>query len=358
MDLHGGNIYRIARERGVKDLLDYSANINPLGISEKLKERVADSWDLFERYPDPHYIELRETLGEHSGVKRENIVVGNGATEVIFLYCKTVNPKKALIVMPTFAEYERALNTVGCQVDHFELLESEDFRIDVDRLREELKNDYDLLIMCNPNNPTGKFIKLERMREVVAAARESNTKLMVDEAFIEFVEGDYTESVATLGEEHVFVVRALTKFFAIPGVRLGFGICNDMELLERIEAHREPWTVNTLAEISAKVLLEDEEYIERSKRWIESEKDYMYSGLKEGHKIKPYKTETNFILVKLLGDITAGELRDRMIDEGVVIRDASNFPFLGDKFIRLAVKGRETNSQVIERIVRVTNEAG
>ena len=358
MDLHGGNIYRIARERGIKNLLDYSANINPLGISEKLKERVANSWELFEKYPDPHYVELRETLAEHSGVNRENIIVGNGATEVIFLYCKTVNPKKALIVMPTFAEYERALNTVGCKVDHFELRESEGFNIDVERLREELKKDYDLLVVCNPNNPTGKFIKLEKMKKIVAAAGESNTKLMVDEAFIEFVEGDYSESVATLGEKHVFAVRALTKFFAIPGVRLGFGICHDMELLKKVESHREPWTVNTLAEISAKVLLEDEEYIERSKKWIESEKDFMYRGLKEGQKIKPYETETNFILVKLLGDITAGELRDRMIDEGVVIRDASNFPFLGDKFIRLAVKGRETNSQVIERIVRVTNEAG
>lgn len=358
MDLHGGNIYRIAREKGIENLLDYSANINPLGISEKLKEEVANSWELFERYPDPHYVELKKTLAKHSGVGRERIVVGNGATEIIFLYCKTVNPKKALIVMPTFAEYERALNTVGCQVDYFDLRESEDFKIDVDRLKEELKKDYDLLVVCNPNNPTGKFIKLQKMREIVAAAGETDTRLMIDEAFIEFVEGDYTESVATLGEKHVFAVRALTKFFAIPGVRLGFGICNDMELIEKMETHREPWTVNTLAEISAKVLLEDEEYIERSKKWIEAEKDYMYRGLEKGVKIKPYKTETNFILVKLLGDITSGELRDRMIDEGVVIRDASNFPFLGDKFVRLAVKGRETNSQVIERIVRVTNEAG
>jgi len=358
MDLHGGNIYRIAREKGIKDILDYSANINPMGISEKLKKEVADNWELFERYPDPHYVELRRTLAKHNELDMEDIIVGNGATEVIFLYCKTLNPKKALIVMPTFAEYERALRSVGCQVDYFELHEKDDFVLDIEKLEDELKKGYDLLVMCNPNNPTGKFIPLEKMGEVVRVAKESKTKLLLDEAFIEFVEGDYKESTATLGEKDVFIVRALTKFFAIPGVRLGFGICRDKDLKEQIEAHREPWTVNTLAEISAKVLLEDKEYIEQSKEWIESEKDYVYNGLVKGRFIVPYKTETNFILVKLTGNLTAGELREKMIDRGVVIRDASNFPFLGEKFVRLAIKGRETNSIVIERIVSVTNEAG
>ena len=358
MDLHGGNIYRIAREKGIKNILDYSANINPLGISEELKKEVANNWELFERYPDPHYVELRETLAHHNELDMEDIIVGNGATEVIFLYCKTLNPKKALIVMPTFAEYERALNTVGCQVDYFELDEKTDFVLETEKLREKLKGDYDLLVMCNPNNPTGKFIELQRMKEIVEIVKESNTKLLLDEAFIEFVEGDYKESTAKLNEKDVFIVRALTKFFAIPGVRLGFGICRDKELKEKIEAHREPWTVNTLAEISAKVLLGDNKYIKNSKAWIEEEKGYMYSELLKGSFIKPYKTETNFILVKLLGRITAKELRERMIDEGVVIRDASNFPFLGEKFIRLAIKGRNTNSLVIDKIVRVTNEAG
>lgn len=357
MDLHGGNIYRLAREKGIVDILDYSANINPMGISEKLKKEVANNWELFEKYPDPHYVELRKTLALHNGVDYENIIVGNGATEVIFLYCKTLKPKKALVVMPTFAEYERALKTVDCSVDYFELREDENFIIDKKRLEKELEKGYDLLVMCNPNNPTGRFVPLHEMKDIIGLTNASNTNLLLDEAFIEFVEGDYNESVARLEEKNVFIVRALTKFFAIPGVRLGFGICINSSLKKKIEEDREPWTVNTLAEISAKILLEDEEYIENSKRWIEVEKDYMYKGLSKGKYITPYKTDTNFILVRLDGGINSSELRDKMIDEGIVIRDASNFPFLGDKYIRLAIKARKTNDIVIERIVRVTDEA-
>lgn len=357
MDLHGGNIYRLAREKGITNILDYSANINPMGISEKLKKEVANNWELFEKYPDPHYVELRKTLAIHNGINYENIIVGNGATEVIFLYCKTLKPKKALIVMPTFAEYERALKTVDCSVDYFELREDENFIIDKKRLETELKKGYDLLVMCNPNNPTGRFIPLNEMKEIIKLTNTSNTNLLLDEAFIEFVEGDYNESVARLEEKNVFIVRALTKFFAIPGVRLGFGICIDSNLKKKIEEDREPWTVNTLAEISAKILLEDEEYIDESKKWIEVEKDYMYEGLSKGKYIVPYKTDTNFILLKLTGSLTSSILRDKMIDEGIVIRDASNFPFLGDKYIRLAIKARKTNDIVIERIVRVTDEA-
>lgn len=356
-DLHGGNIYRIAREKGIMDILDYSANINPLGISEKLKERVAESWDLFERYPDPHYVELRETLAHHSGVTGGEIVVGNGATEVIFLYCKVVNPKKALIVMPTFAEYERALRAAGCEVDYFQVKEEEDFTIDRERLGSQLEKGYDLLVVCNPNNPTGRFLPLRDMAEIAKLTKEKNCRLMVDEAFIEFVEGDYSESLANLGDENIFIVRALTKFFAIPGVRLGFGITKDMELIQRIQEDREPWTVNTLAEISAKVLLEDEDYIKRSKEWIRKEKDAMYEHLSKGRYIKPYKTDTNFILVKLTGSLNSKELRDRMIEKGVVIRDAANFPFLGDRYIRLAIKGEESNRLVAERVIGVTDEA-
>lgn len=358
MELHGGNIYKLAREKGIKEILDYSANINPFGLPESLKKSVLENFHVFEKYPDPDYMELREVLAKHNGVDCENIIVGNGATEIIFLYMKTLNPQKALVVNPTFAEYERALMQTECEVSHFELKEENDFILDMGELEEELKKGYDLLVMCNPNNPTGRFIPKNEMEKIALMAREAGTRLMVDEAFIEFVEGSYSESMAHLKDPNIFVVRALTKFFAIPGIRLGFAICHDNDIIEKIEAKREPWTVNALAELTAKVVLDDREYIEKSEKWIKEEKKRMYEGLMLGKNIKVYKTDTNFILVKLTGKYNCKTLRKELIEDGILIRDCSNFPYLNEDFIRLAIKDYENNNYVVERIVTKTDENG
>jgi threonine-phosphate decarboxylase len=358
MELHGGNIYKLAREKGIKEILDYSANINPFGLPESLKKSVLENFHVFEKYPDPEYIELREVLAKHNGMDYKNIIVGNGATEIIFLYMKTLNPKKALVVNPTFAEYERALMQTECEVSHFELKEEEDFILDVDKLKEELKKDYDLLVMCNPNNPTGRFIPREEMEKIALIARETNTNLMIDEAFIEFVDGNYSESIAHIKDPNIFVVRALTKFFAIPGIRLGFAICHNSDIIEKIETKREPWTVNALAELTAKVVLDDREYIEKSENWIKTEKNWMYESLKKGKYIKTYKTDTNFILVKLTGKYNCKTLRKELIEDGILVRDCSNFPYLDDNFIRLAIKDHKNNKYVVERIVTKTDENG
>jgi threonine-phosphate decarboxylase len=358
MELHGGNIYKLAREKGIEKILDYSANINPFGLPESLKKSVAENFHVFEKYPDPEYVELREVLARHNGMEYDNIIVGNGATEIIFLYMKMLNPKKALVVNPTFVEYERALMQTACQVDHFQLKEEEGFILDKKRLREELKKGYDLLVICNPNNPTGRFIPRDEMEEVAIIARESGTSLMVDEAFIEFVEGNYNESIAHLKDPNIFVVRALTKFFAIPGIRLGFAICHNSDIMRKIQGKREPWTVNALAELTAKVVLDDREYIEKSENWIKTEKKWMYEELTKGSNIKTYKTETNFILVRLTGKSDSKILREKLIEDGILIRDCSNFPYLDEKYIRLAIKDHKNNQYVVERVVARTNENG
>lgn len=358
MELHGGNIYKLAREKGIEKILDYSANINPFGLPESLKKAVGENFHIFEKYPDPEYVELREILAKHNGMNFENIIVGNGATEIIFLYMKMLNPKKALVVNPTFVEYERALMQTSCQVDHFQLEENENFVLDKEKLREELNKDYDLLVICNPNNPTGRFMTRAEMKDIAAIAKESGTKLMVDEAFIEFVEGNYSESIAHLKDPNIFVVRALTKFFAIPGIRLGFAICHDSAIIKRIQGEREPWTVNALAELTAKVVLDDREYIEKSENWIKKEKKWMYEELTKGNNIKTYKTETNFILVRLTGNSNSKALREKLIEDGILIRDCSNFPFLDENYIRLAIKDHKSNQYVVERVVARTNENG
>ena len=349
MDLHGGNIYRLQRE-GLDEILDYSSNINPLGVPETFKKVVMENFHILEKYPDPEYVALREAIGKYNNINYKNIIVGNGATETLFLYMKSLNIKKATIVAPTFAEYERALRISKKEVEFFQLREEEDFILNVDRLLDEIK-DSELVVLCNPNNPTGKFIELDKIERLSKELEKLNKRLFIDEAFIEFVEDWENKTAKLLERKNIFILRALTKFFALPGVRLGYGISYDENILKNMENNREPWSVNSFAEMAGISMLEDKEYIKATEEWIYEEKKWFYQELAKIDKIKVYETKSNFILVKLLED-KAPSFREKMIKEGVLVRDASNFVYLDESFIRLAIKDREKNKRVIEKIRR------
>lgn len=346
MELHGGNIYKLKREAGI-EVIDYSANINPFGLSDKLKKGIVDNLCVLEKYPDPEYINMKKIIAGYNKVEIDNIIVGNGATEIMFLYAKSLKPKKVLIISPTFAEYERALQSTNCHTEYFQLRENEDFILNISRLKKTLDKNYDLLVICNPNNPTGKFIKKEILDDLAKFCMTKDTKILLDEAFIEFVEGNLKESILEYKNENVFIIRALTKFFAIPGLRLGYGITFDKNLKEKIDLSREPWSINAIAELATKILLEDDEYIEKSENWIRIEKEYMYEKLSNIEGIKTYKTETNFILVKLINGMKVQEFRNKMILLGILVRNASNFNYLDDSYFRLAIKDRVNNKKVL-----------
>ena len=376
MDFHGGNIYKVFREKNLKEILDYSSNINPYGIPESLKKRITENLEILERYPDPDYVELREKLANLNNVNLSDIILGNGATEIIFLFMKVINPKKILIVSPTFGEYERAVKateipgdivSLSCsgdnknienkeiEIEYFELKESDDFKLNIGNLKNELEKKYDLLIICNPNNPTGKFLKLDQTEEILKECNKYDTKLFIDEAFIEFLADGMKESIINTEEnkKNLFVTRAFTKFFAIPGLRLGYGMYFDKELEKKISEKKEPWSVNNIAEMAGLTVLDDTEYIEKTLKWIVEEKIYMYEKLNEISGIKVYETEVNFITGKIdeklfSEGLNVKILREKMLEQGILIRDASNFKFLDEWFFRLAIKDRESNDRVIK----------
>ena len=388
MDFHGGNIYKIFREKNIKEILDYSSNINPYGIPESLKKRITENLEILERYPDPDYIELRQKLAHLNKVNMSDIILGNGATEIIFLFMKVINPKKILIVSPTFGEYERAVKATErvedssilgdsnkkkydeksfgkqkIEIEHFELKENDDFKLNIDNLKNELAKKYDLLIICNPNNPTGKFLKLDETEEILKECNKYNTKLFIDEAFIDFLKDGIKESIINTKEDkqNLFVTRAFTKFFAMPGLRLGYGIYFDKKLEKRISEKKEPWSVNNIAEMAGLTVLDDTKYIEETLKWIAEEKTYVYEKLNEINGIKPYKTEVNFITVKIednfiLKGLNVKILRGKMIEKGILIRDASNFKFLDERFFRLAIKNRKNNDRVIETLKKIFDD--
>ena len=381
MDFHGGNIYKVFREKNLKEILDYSSNINPYGIPESLKSRIIENLEILERYPDPDYVELREKLANLNNVNLSDIILGNGATEIIFLFMKVINPKKILIVSPTFGEYERAVKAVGTsrnsidlscsddnknienkeiEIEYFELKESDDFNLNIGNLKNQLEKKYDLLIICNPNNPTGKFLKLAQTEEILKECNKYDTKLFIDEAFIEFLADGMKESIINTEEnkKNLFVTRAFTKFFAIPGLRLGYGMYFDKELEQKISEKKEPWSVNNIAELAGLTVLDDTEYIEKTLKWITKEKIYMYEKLNEISGIKVYETEVNFITGKIdeklfLEGLNVKVLRGKMLEQGILIRDASNFKFLDERFFRLAIKDRASNDRVIEAMKEI-----
>ena len=387
MDFHGGNIYKVFREKNIKEILDYSSNINPYGIPESLKKRITENLEVLERYPDPDYVELREKLANLNKVNLSDIILGNGATEIIFLFMKVINPKKILIVSPTFGEYERAVKateipgdtvSLSCsngdnknvenkkiEIEYFELKESDDFKLNIGNLKNELENKYDLLIICNPNNPTGKFLKLAQTEEILKECNKYDTKLFIDEAFIEFLADGMKESIINTEEnkKNLFVTRAFTKFFAIPGLRLGYGMYFGKELEKKISEKKEPWSVNNIAEMAGLTVLDDMEYIEKTLKWIAAEKKYMYEKLNEISGIKVYETEVNFITGKIdeklfSEGLNVKILREKMLEQGILIRDASNFKFLDERFFRLAIKDRASNERVIEVMKEIFREKG
>ena len=388
MDFHGGNIYKIFREKNIEEILDYSSNINPYGIPDSLKKRITENLEILERYPDPDYIELRQKLAHLNKVDVSNIILGNGATEIIFLFMKVINPKKILIVSPTFGEYERAVKATErvegssilgdsnkkkddeksfgkqkIEIEYFELKESDYFKLNIHNLKNELEKKYDLLIICNPNNPTGKFLKLDETEEILRECNKYNTKLFIDEAFIDFLKDGMKESIIDTKEDkqNLFVTRAFTKFFAIPGLRLGYGIYFDKNLEKEISEKKEPWSVNNIAEIAGLTVLDDTKYIEETLIWIAEEKTYVYEKLNEINGIKVYETEVNFITGKIdeklfSEGLNVKILREKMLEQGILIRDASNFKFLDERFFRLAIKDRKNNDRVIETLKKIFDD--
>jgi threonine-phosphate decarboxylase len=357
MELHGGNIYKIAKELNIKkeDIIDFSSNINPLGISENLKDEIIKNLHIVQSYPDPEYQELRTVLAEYNSTNKNNIIVGNGATELIFLFARALKPAAALIVAPSFAEYQIALIQSGAKINYFELKKEDKFVLDLKALKNELSRKYDLVMICNPNNPTSTYIDPDDIEEILSCAEGYGTTVMLDESFIEFVDPGIVARTTDLYSRHknTFMLRSLTKYFAIPGLRLGYAVSYNPEHISKLKKNQEPWTVNLIAELAAKLLISDKEYIKKIFEYVNAEKKFLSAGLGKISWIKTYNANANFFLFEILNDMTAAGLKTELLKSGILIRDASNFKYLNNKFVRIAVKDRKSNQKLLECLDRL-----
>lgn len=355
---HGGNIYEIAKKYGIKEkeIIDFSANINPLGIPNKLKASIISNIEAIENYPDPDYKDLIHSIAKYNNIHEDFIIPGNGATEIIFKIVQAIRPKKSLLLAPTFLEYERALKSVGSDTQYYLLNENNEFNIDKNELLERLKDGFDFILLCNPNNPTGQIIEKDVLKEILVECKNRGINFMLDEAFIEFVDDEENSSLIDLLSDfdNLFIIRALTKFFAIPGLRIGYGLISNREIKEKIINKKEPWTINGFAAISGEVLLEDSEYIRKSKEFFSIERVRLYKMLKEVKGIRVFKPQANYIFFKVLDESIA--LKDRLISKKILIRQCDNYVNLSRSFYRVAIKDQKSNDRLVEALNEVLYE--
>lgn len=354
---HGSDLERIEKEFGIpqKEIINFAANVNPLGISPLMKKELAGKLDVISRYPDRDYSSLRESIGNYCHVDPQHIVVGNGSTELISLMAMYLHPKKALILGPTYSEYAREIGLNGGAVDYLELKEEEDFVFDPDRLSDALQKKYDLFVICNPNNPTSGAIDKQTMGQIFSLCREHQTFVMVDETYVEFTPDIDAYSCATLSVEfdNFICLRGISKFFAAPGLRLGYAITSNGKLLDTIRQQQNPWSVNSLAETAGIIMYRDVDFQVKTRNLMHQEQKRMYDLFAESN-YKPYPAYANFILLKILDEnITSAQVFEQAIRKGFMIRDCSSFPFLGDRFIRFCFMDPEDNDRLADQLLNI-----
>lgn len=355
MRSHGGNVKAAARKYNLEldEIIDFSANINFLGPPAVVKEEIKSNLEQIIHYPEPGAKTLCSYLGDYLGVPSQNLIIGNGAVEIIYLISKVINPERALVLAPTFSEYEAAIKSVGGEVELFELARNNKFKLNVEELIEKLRKiNIDLMFLCNPNNPTGDLIEKGELKKVLQVAKEEDIFLVVDEAFQDFLltEEEYTLIQEAVNRGNLLILRSMTKFFAIPGLRIGYGVANS-RLIEKLEVSKDPWNVNLFAQqVGARVLTE-KEYIRKTKEAINREREFLHRQLKDLPGLIPYPPTVNYIFIDISAtDYNSQQLREELAQKGILIRDCSTYHLLGTDFIRVAVRSREDNRRLITEL--------
>lgn len=350
---HGSDLEKIEKAYGIRkeDITSFSANVNPLGISFKLRDALASHIDCVTAYPDREYTSLRKCIGSYVNTNYENILTGNGSTELISLLIRQKASKKALLLAPSYSEYEREVTLCGGTCEYYTLKEEEDFALQADDLCRVLNSSIDLLVICNPNNPTSSQISGKDMEKIVKTCLEYNIFVMVDETYIEFSDNMAAATAVPLTAEYdnIMVLRGISKFFAAPGLRLGYAVCGDRRLIRELDEKKNPWTINSLAAIAGEIMFTDEEYISATKNLITKERNRICRRLLACDTIKVYPSHANFVLVRIKKDgITATDIFEAAIKKGLMIRDCSSFAELGEKYFRFCFMKEEDNDRLLD----------
>lgn len=344
---HGGNIYKKAKELGISEhqILDYSANISPLGIPSHIKKAMVDAIEGTINYPDPDCTALREAIGRQDGVEPDCVTCGNGGADLLYRLAFGLKPKKVLLPVPAFVEYEEAMTAAGARMVYETM--DEDFHIRED-MTERITEDTDLVILCNPNNPTGLLTPRRQVLAVLERAKEMHCRVLVDECFLEICreEEQYTVKPYLKEYPNLMILKSFTKLYAIPGVRLGYLLCADREVIAQVNRAGQAWSVSHIAQCAGMAALSHPEYKAAVIDAVEKELIYMKKEM-ANLPLTLYDGRANYLFFRTPG---VTDLDRRLESRGIMIRNCSNYVNLGNDYWRIAVKTHEENVILLQEL--------
>ena len=339
--VHGGDWAGYRAEFG-RDPLDFSANVSPLGLPEGVARAITAALPTADRYPDPLCRELRAKLALHEGVPAEQILCGNGAADLIFRLVWARKPRRALVTAPTFAEYATALESVGCTVERFFLREQEDFAV-TDAFCAAIRPGVDMVFLCQPNNPTGQLASPGLVEKLLRRCEACGAILAVDECFLDFLpDADRWTAKPLLESGSLVIFKAFTKLYGMAGVRLGYCLCGDEALLEKMQAAGQPWAVSSLAQAAGIAALKETAYVDEVRALIAQQRPAMKAGLR-ALGLRVIDGKANYLLFRGPAD-----LNERLRPLGTQVRSCANYPGLGPEWYRTAVRTAPENARLLE----------
>jgi threonine-phosphate decarboxylase len=346
---HGGGIHQAAAElqRPVAELLDFSASINPLGMPASVRAAAAAALDDAIHYPEIHAESLVAALAAYHHLDPRHFLAGNGSTPLFTLFAQTLRPRRALVVRPAFSEYQRALEIAGTAIDVFDLYPEQDFTLDLCQLLQQVTPTTDLLLIANPGNPSGARIEAATILTLAHALREQAV-VAVDEAFIDFCP-DASILQAVANTPNLYVFRSMTKFYAIPGLRIGY-LAGPLNGISRLQEAAEPWALSTMAIAAAKAALTATAYDEESLRLIPQLRSELAEGLR-ALGLHVYPSAANYLLLRLSA-ARADEVVAALRQEGILLRSCSNFLPLDAHYLRVAVRTSAENQRLLNALAR------
>lgn len=352
--MHGGDIYRNTIE------YDFSVNINPLGIPDKVRLAAIEGVSYIDKYPDIRCEKLKEAIGSYLGIDSKNILCSNGASELITVICNYVKSNNATLMAPCFLGYVNALKSSGktiTYVDSFDYMtcEVDNIANDDEYVDKIVATKPNIVFVANPNNPTGTILSIYFLQKLSKAAMENDFLLVIDECFIELTDKAYTHSFIKkcLEYNNVIILRAFTKSFAIPGIRLGYMIANE-GLVKEISKRLPEWNVSIIAQLAGEVAVNCSSFLIESVKYITQQRQLLYDELKKiGMKV--WKSEANYILFLYEKDLINNDnsLYKELLKRHILIRDCSNYDGLDKGYYRVAVKSKQENERLIENIEKV-----
>ncbi|MBQ8687649.1 MAG: aminotransferase class I/II-fold pyridoxal phosphate-dependent enzyme [Ruminococcus sp.] len=337
---HGGDIYN--REI----FYDFSANLNPLGMPQRVRDALLSDISTWEKYPDPFCRRLRTLLSEREQLPVEQIVCGNGAADLIYRIVQAVKPQHGIVCAPSFSEYEKALSQNGCCISRYYLSPERCFVLD-ESILEVLTADTDILFLCSPNNPTGRTISGDLLQRIAETCLAQNIIFVCDECFLDFVRDG--RSVRSCLNENVTILKAFTKIYAMAGLRLGYALFGSPSLAEMVRTTGQYWSVSAPAQLAGETALAEKAYLKKTLSLIEEEYKYLTEAL-IGLGFTVYPSEANFILFRC-----SLPLDLLLLQEKILIRNCRNYEGLTEGFFRIAVRSHPENTMLIEAIRRVIN---